>query len=305
LREGGHDVLVVEGDKNLIRTLEDLMPPAAGGSPGGMVFNMAYGIQGDCRYTHVPAMLEMAGVPYTGSTPLGHALSLDKVVTKQLLIQAGVPTPPFRVMVTGTESVDGLRFPLVVKPRHESTSFGLALVNDTAALALAVQTTVEAYRQAALVEEYVEGREFCVGLLGNDDVECFPVLEQDFDGCEVRMMTHAYKFHGADREPRKMCPAPIDRATEGVLHEMAAATFHACHCRDYARVDFRMDQAGRAWVLEINSMASLGAGGSYVAAAVAAGHTYSGLVNRILDVARARYGLGVEKCKARFAPSVA
>jgi D-alanine-D-alanine ligase len=126
------------------------MPPAADGLPGGMVFNMAYGVQGDCRYTHVPAMLEMAGVPYTGSTPLGHALALDKVVTKDLLLQAGLPTPRYKVMVTGTDSVGELRFPLVVKPRHESTSFGLARVNDRAELAHAVRAVVEAYRQAAL-----------------------------------------------------------------------------------------------------------------------------------------------------------
>ena len=289
LSDGGHEVLVCEGDKSLIPVLENFMPPAADGLPGGMVFNMAYGIQGDCRYTHVPAMLEMAGVPYTGSTPLGHALALDKVVTKDLLVQAGLPTPRYRVMVTAKEGIDDLRFPLVVKPRHESTSFGLTLVNERAELAAAVRAIVEAYQQAALVEEYIEGREFCVGLLGNDDLECLPVIEQDFAGCDVHMMTYAYKFHNSTREPRKLCPAPIDRAAEKALHDIAAATFRACHCRDYARVDFRMDETGRLYVLEINSMASLGAGGSYVAAAMAAGYTYTSLVNRILGVAHRRY----------------
>jgi D-alanine-D-alanine ligase len=103
------------------------------------------------------------------------------------------------------------------------------------------------------------------------------------------MMTHDYKFHGSAGETRKLCPAPLDGAAERALREVASATFRACHCRDYARVDFRMDDAGRPYVLEINSMASLGGGGSYVASAIAAGYTYGGLVNRILDVAHRRY----------------
>ncbi|MER8537609.1 hypothetical protein NKH61_33625 [Mesorhizobium sp. M1005] len=86
---------------------------------------MAYGIHGERHSTHVPAMLEMAGVPYTGSSPLGHGLALDKVITKRLIRDGGVPTPNFRVMRHGTESADDLRFPVVVKPCREYNSFGL------------------------------------------------------------------------------------------------------------------------------------------------------------------------------------
>jgi D-alanine-D-alanine ligase len=290
LREYGHDVLVCEGDTTLLPMLEGFMSPSDYGLPSGMVFNMAYGIQGDCRYTHVPAMLEMAGVPYTGSSPLGHALALDKVVTKELLLQSGLPTPRYAVMMTGDEPILHLRYPLVVKPRHESTSFGLKLVHSRADLKTAVQSIVSKYAQGALVEEYIEGREFCVGLLGNgSDLQCFPVLEQDFTGCGVRMMTFEVKFHREAVEPQKVCPAPIDEDTQKLLHEISAATFNACQCKDYARVDLRLDESGKPYILEINSMASLGAGGSYVAAAVAAGYTYAGLVNRIVDVAHLRY----------------
>src|SRR5215813_10346684 len=93
LADSGHEVAVLEGDKTLLAELEQFMPSGPDGHPTGIVFNMAYGIQGECRYTHVPAMLEMAGVPYTGSSPLGHALALDKVITKKLIRDAGVPTP--------------------------------------------------------------------------------------------------------------------------------------------------------------------------------------------------------------------
>src|SRR5262247_4716358 len=159
LSEDGHTVALLEADKNLLSELEEFMPPDADGLPTGMVFNMAYGIQGECRYTHVPAMLEVLGMPYTGSSPLGHALALDKVITKKLLRDSGVPTPNFRVMRHGNEDPGDLRFPVVVKPRHESTSFGLQLVHRPADLASAVQSVVARYDQDALVEEYVDGRE--------------------------------------------------------------------------------------------------------------------------------------------------
>lgn len=285
LRERGHDVLVCEGDINLFASLRDFMPP---GAPEGLVFNMAYGIQGDCRYTHVPAMLELAGVPYTGSSPFGHALALDKVVTKKLMIDAGIPTPRYAVLRDGREDCGDLRFPLVVKPRHESTSFGLSLVEDRAGLRDAVDAVVTRYRQEALVEEYVDGREICVGLLGNDPVECLPLVEQDFKGRARRIVTWEDKFHKVVDEPGKICPAAVDTALADRLREISIATFRACHLRDYARVDIRVDAGGTPHVLEINSMASLGGTGSYVTAAAAGGYTFAGLVNRIVDTARVR-----------------
>jgi D-alanine-D-alanine ligase len=289
LRDNGHHIAICEGDTTLFATLERFIPPGPRGEPTGLVFNMAYGIQGECRYTHVPAMLEMAGVPYTGSGPFGHALALDKVVTKKLLIDAGIPTPAYAVMRTGSEECGQLRFPLVVKPRHESTSFGLALVRDRAELARAVQSIVAQYQQDALVEEYIDGRELCAGLLGNDSMDCLPLVEQDFNGRERRIVTWEDKLHKVGDEPAKICPAPVDEALARRIRELSIETFHACHLRDYARVDVRLDAAGSPYVLEINSMASLGTTGSYVAAARVAGYSFARLVNAIVDVAHARY----------------
>jgi len=290
LRCGGHTVEVVRADKTLLAELERYMPadPAIG-RPTGMVFNMAYGIQGECRYTHVPAMLEMAGVPYTGSSPLGHALALDKVITKILMLHAGVPTPAFRVMRHPEENVAGLPFPLIVKPKHESTSFGLHLVRSPEDLADAVQAVVTKYEQDALVEEYIDGREVCVGLLGNDPVECLPLVELDFGGRDLRAMTYDDKYHKRPDEPRKICPASVSEPLAARLRELAVATFRACHCKDYARVDIRIDPAGNPFVLEINSMASLGPSASFVLAARHAGYAHPELVCRILDVAHQRY----------------
>lgn len=299
LRAGGHEVAVFEADAHLLDRLREWAPPAAavaGELPEVhpdelplLGFNMAYGIQGECRYTQLPAMLELAGIPYTGSGPLGHTLALDKVVTKTLAAAAGVPTPAHRV-ATSAADLAGLRYPLVVKPRHESTSYGLKLVHDAMAAELAIATVVRRYRQPALVEEYVEGREICLALLGNGPtLQCLPAVEIDFGGRELRMMTKADKFHGREDEPTRVCPAPLDRWLLSRIEEVAVATFEAVHCQDYARVDLRVDADGTPWMLEINSMASLGAGGSYVAAAQAAGYDFTAVVNRIVEVAVQRY----------------
>ena len=289
LQRAGHDVLLCEGDKKMLRVLESFMPADEQGQPTGLVFNMAYGIQGNCRYTHVPAMLEMAGVPYAGSDPLGHALALDKVITKDLMRQAGIPTPNYCVLKDASELATGLRFPVIVKPRHESTSFGLKLVTNPADLAAAVDEIVQQYRQDALVEEYIDGREVCVGLIGtDDDIEVLPLVEQDFSDRPVRLMTWEDKSHRSVVEPRKICPADIDEDLAKKLRDISVATFRACHCRDYARVDIRIDEECNPYVLEINSMASLGLTGSYVLAAQTAGYSMDGLINRIVAVAAVR-----------------
>jgi D-alanine-D-alanine ligase len=289
LRARDHTVAEFEGDKTLLAELEPFLTSNAGDGPGGLVLNMAYGIQGESRYTHVPAMLEMAGVAYTGSGPLGHAIALDKVVTKDLLQHAGIPTPAYSVMRRPSETSSGLRFPLVVKPRHESTSYGLRLVSNRSELADAVSAVIAQYKQDALVEEYIDGREICVALLGNHDMEFLPLVEADFGVRQTRLVTYEDKYHLNSVEPDKVCPAPIDEALAKKLRDISLACFRACYCKDYARVDIRIDRSGNPYVLEINSMASLGARGSYVCAALAAGYTYESLVNRILEVALERY----------------
>ena len=283
LRSQGHIVNVVEADITMLGELSVLRPD--------LVLNMAYGIQGEARYTHVPAMLEMAGVPYTGATPLGHAVSLDKIVAKVLMREAGVPTPAWTVMSAPGEPAGDLRYPLIVQPRHESTSYGLRLVHDQAELDEAVRAIVERYNQDALVEEYIDGREVCVGLLGNDPPMTLPAVELDFSDRPVRLMTWDDKYHKALDEPGKLCPAPLSDELTREIERISVATFEACHCRDYARVDLRLDADGRPYVLEINSMASLGAGGSFVHAAGTVGMDFAALVNEIVEVARKRYGI--------------
>ena len=291
LREGGHTVAVFEGDMTLPASLEQFMPSdAAFGLPTGMVFNMAYGIQGQCRYTHVPALLEAAGVPYTGASPFGHVLSQDKVISKILMRDAGIPTPAFQVASHPDCDLGNLCFPLIVKPRHESTSYGLRLVSSREELSDAVRAVLTDYEQDALVEQYIEGREICVGLLGNEpSVELLPLVELDFEGRQLQVITWDDKYHKRPDEPKKRCPVDLPHHLEENLQQIALAVFRVCHCQDYGRVDLRIDRSGNPQVLEINSMASLGPRASYVVAATKAGYSLTSLVCRILDIAHQRY----------------
>ncbi|MDE0345373.1 MAG: hypothetical protein OXI66_06255, partial [Boseongicola sp.] len=135
LKKGGHQVISLEADKDLVERLGDFMPQVVQGERPGMVFNVSYGLQGQARYTHVPSILEMVGIPYVGSGPLGHSLALDKVVTKMLLRQRDIPTPDFAVLDTpDAELPPDLAFPMIVKPKNEAVSFGLKIVGDVAEL---------------------------------------------------------------------------------------------------------------------------------------------------------------------------
>ncbi|RWA78240.1 MAG: ATP-grasp domain-containing protein [Mesorhizobium sp.] len=292
LQQGGHETLLCEGDKRLLATLERFMPPGPQARPSGMVFNLAEGIQGETRETHVPAMLEMAGVPYTGFSPLGMGLTSDKVITKMLLRDKGVPTPNFRVMHRGTESAADLQFPVVVKPRYEDGSLGLQLVHEHSKLKQAVEVIATQYAQDALVEEYIEGREIWVSLLGNEELEVLPLVEQDFGDREKHLMDWEAKYVASAAVP-KICPAQIGSSLATVLRDISVATFRACHCRDFARVDLRIDRSGQPFVLEMNSP-GLGMHSSYVTAATTAGYSFSSLINRILNVAHTRcFGFGI------------
>lgn len=289
LRAEGHHVQAFEGDKNIIRNLEEFMPSVISGERPGLVFNLSYGIQGRARYTHIPSILEMLGIPYVGSGPESHGIALDKVVTKMILMQKGLPTPKFTVLDTPDDKLDeALSYPLIVKPRDEAVSFGLKVVRNEQELRDGVRYIYEAFQGPTLVEEFIEGREVNVGLLGNNPVEALPPVELQFGEGE-QVYTYEDKIKASGRTVQPVCPAPItDELTEQV-QRLAIEAFKAVGCFDSARVDFRIDNEGKPYILEINSLASLGLGGSYVFAAKHAGLDYAKLVNRLVEVASQRY----------------
>jgi D-alanine-D-alanine ligase len=291
LEEGGHNVAIIDGDMNVIERLHDFMPRVMEGEKMGMVFNMAYGIQGESRYTHIPSMLEMLGIPYVGSSPSGHALALDKVITKIILQKHNIPTPDYWVLSDKDEDYEQIEFPAIVKPKMESVSFGLRVVNDVPELKKAVSYIVSEFQQPALVEHFIRGREFAIGLIGNNPIEAFQPLEFDLEGDPDAIQTVDNKRY----DPKnKICPAQISEQQAADLTRISIEAFRALQLRDFARVDFRMDEIGNLYVLEINSMASLGPSGSYPYAASIAGYNYKALVNRMLDVAALRYFTSAE-----------
>ena len=279
----------MEADKDLVDRLADFMPRVVQGERPGMVFNVSYGLQGQARYTHVPSILEMVGIPYVASGPLGHSLALDKVVTKMVLRQRDIPTPGFTVLDTPeTDIPPDLSYPMVVKPKNEAVSFGLEVVNDEESLRRAAGVIFKEFRQPVLVEQYIEGCEINVGLLGNDPVEAFPPVMLEF-GEGAQIYTFEDKVGLSGREIQPICPAPIGDELTDKAKEIAIRTFNALGLYDCARIDMRLDKEGRLFVLEANSLPSLGEHGSYLVGADYSGLNFADLVNRLVDIASARY----------------
>ncbi|GAB4334835.1 MAG: hypothetical protein Kow0089_04230 [Desulfobulbaceae bacterium] len=289
LKKGGHQVIALEGDKDLIDNLEDFMPRVLKGERPGLVFNLSYGIQGQARYTHVPSILEMVGIPYVGSGPLAHSLALDKVVAKMIFKQNNLPTPDFAVLKNRDFHLPDLPFPLIVKPKNEAVSFGLTIVNDEKELREASDIIFDKFDQDVLAERYIDGREINVGILGNSPPEAFLPAELLFGPGGPAIYTYQDKTHKSGREVRVECPARIDEQLSTRARELAIQAFNALGCFDCARVDMRLDSDNNIYLLEINSLPSLGEHGSYVAAAEAMGMDFTALVNRLVEVASARY----------------
>jgi D-alanine-D-alanine ligase len=265
------------------------MPRVLAGERPGMVMNLSYGIQGQARYTHVPSILEMIGIPYVGSGPLAHSIALDKVVTKMVLVQNDLPTPRFAVLQEPEFEAPRLDYPLIVKPKHEAVSFGIRVVRDEAELREAAGLIFEMFGQAVLVEQFVDGREVNVGILGNAPGEALPPVELAFGESGPKVYSYEDKTGASGRTIELLCPAPIGWDLTAKAQQLAVKAFSIVGCSDCARVDMRLDANDDFHILEINSLPSLGPRGSYVRAADVAGLDFPALVNRLVEVASARY----------------
>jgi D-alanine-D-alanine ligase len=253
-----------------------------------LVFNVSYGIQGQARYTHVPSILEMVGIPYVGSGPLAHSLALDKVVSKMIFRQHNIPTADFAVLNDSKFEAPDVGYPLIVKPKNEAVSFGIRVVKNEAELRDAAGVIFDRFKQPVLAEQYIDGREVNVGLIGNPP-EPFSPAEIIFGKKGPKIYSYEDKTGKSGREIVVQVPARLSAGQTKRAQEIAVAAFTSLGCQDCARVDMRMDRKGQLYVLEINSLPSLGEHGSYTHAAVEAGLDYAALVNRLVDVASSRY----------------
>ncbi|MBL8909424.1 MAG: ATP-grasp domain-containing protein [Archangium sp.] len=284
----GHEVVDLEATPEL--------PMVLATTPVDVVFNIAEGFRGRNRESQVPALLELLDIPYTGSDPATLSLALDKALAKKVVRAAGIETPVFQLMTTGRERLEKqfTRWPLMVKPVAEGSSKGViskSVCHNEAELREVVKEMVERYQQPALVEEYIGGREFTVGLLGERRPEVLPPMEIVFT--DKTDKTPIYKFEDKLEEndriryevPAKLEPGQLDR-----LKAAARGAFMSLGCRDVARIDFRMDEAGRIYFIECNPLPGLTPGWSdLVLIAQGDGMDYRTLIGEILSGAIGRY----------------
>ncbi len=281
----GHRVEIFDANLELFESLRKFVERH--GVDNVIVFNLSYGIQGESRYSHVPALLEMLGVMYTGSGPFGHAIALDKVSTKLVFKEYGIPTPDFFVASSLAEVPEKLKFPLIVKPRMEAQSLGISLVRSREELEKALSHVWEEFGQEALVEEFIRGPEYEVSLVGNgDELRAFPVTGIYVEPEDIYTREAKLRYH-----PKQFCPAAVKGELAERMVELSKRAFRALRLRDYARFDLRLGEDGTPYFLEVNSMASLGPTGSFFCAARAAGLSYEGMVLEILHTALRRYGV--------------
>jgi D-alanine-D-alanine ligase len=322
LQAGGHEVVFMEASilppHNLVQRLAEYAPD--------LCFNIAESHFGDGREAQIPAVLEMLRIPYTGSQVLALALTLDKPMTKRILMYHGLPTPEFQVFEHPDEPLDAdlvnadgdLLFPMFIKPSREGTSMGISprsIVRTVPALRARVAAMLEQYNQPVLCEHFIEGREVMIGMVGNlrpttprrvkertvfDTVPAgltlFPPLEVDLQAyadTEAGLYTNRIKTEFAESF-QYMCPASLDPALAERLDLLAATVFCVTDCQDMARVDFRLDQHNdnKPYILEINPLPGLSPGISDLCLqANAVGWRYEQLINTIVEVAATRQGI--------------
>ncbi len=245
---------------------------------------------------NVAAVFEAVGIPFTGNSSRALAICQDKFKAKAILHSFGLPTARGRLVTSVGQKVD-IPFPAIVKPNQEDASSGIykdAVVYDRDSLEKKVAKIIDGYRQPALVEEFIQGREFNVAVLQNEGLRALPVSEIDFSGMpedSPHICSYEAKWfqdHILYLTTPAICPAPIDNALAEKLQQYALAAFQAMGCRDYARVDFRMRPNGEIFVLEVNPNpdASLDAG--YCRALRAAGIDYAEFWQQMIENALGR-----------------
>jgi D-alanine-D-alanine ligase len=310
IRAGEHECEFLEGDVTLLDTVRKYRPD--------ICFNICEGHYGDAREAQIPGLLEMLQIPYTGSKVLALALTLDKPMTKRILHYHDLPTPPFQVFERPNEPVNNdMQFPMFVKPSREGTGMGVSsksIVNNEVELRERVAYTIGKYKQPALVERFIEGREVTVGLVGNLVGPVAHRLPEDENALRIQAGLHFLPPMEVNLKPfvdsdivysnrlkvaladqlEYLCPAPIDNSLIEELNWYAAAVFRVTGALDVSRVDFRLDvhDHWKPYILEINPLPGLSPGISdLVIEGAAEGMGHTELVNMILNTSLKRYGM--------------
>jgi D-alanine-D-alanine ligase len=306
LETDGHQTLFIQADANLPYALRDEKPD--------ICFNIAEGLSGEAREAQIPALLEMLQIPYTGSRVLANGISLDKTLTKRIWRDRRLPVAPFQEFNTGDEPLrTDLEFPLFVKPAREGTGMGVdmnAIVKNEKELRERAEYIINTYQQPALVETFLPGREFTVGILGRSDAKLysrhpewyekdgfhrFPILELDMTRSVTPMVYSQEaksKDVGEEGAPGYFCPAEIEPELEKKLKYFALRAHLLLNALDVSRTDIRLDEQGNPRVMEINTLPGLTPDYSDLCLqSKAEGIRYEDLILEILYLGASRWGM--------------
>lgn len=301
LRGLGHDVstVVVDRGKDVEATVRALREAAP-----DLVFNIAESFGGKSALeSNVAGLLNLLDLRYTGSSPAGLLLAGDKSLTKKVLLAHGIQAPQAATVYRGALDLGGdITFPVIVKPPQEDASLGItsaSVVHGINDLLKRIDELQSEYQQPVLVEQFIEGREFYIGVLGNANAEALPVIEMDFSGFPAdkpRIASWQAKW-GDDGEgsgaeyagTRSIFPEGLDEELETRMKQTAVDAFHALRLRDYGRIDLRVSPAGEIHVIEVNPNCYLERESEFARAARRHGLEYDALLSRIVELASARY----------------
>ena len=294
VRSLGHECVVIAVRDEIfevIHWLKEYQPD--------VVFNLCESVYGhSCWEMNIPALLDLFRMPYTGSSPLTLGLCQDKGKVKDILQSQDILTPRYQIFEQAVSVAEGNVFPTIVKPLHEDGSLGISresVVYDHEGLIKQIRYVIEQYQQPALVEEFVEGRELNVGLMEtNGNVGVLPISEIDYSefpkgvpkicGYEAKWVTESPEY----QKSKPVCPAPLKPGVKRKVEQIALRVFKLFECRDYARVDLRVDRDGEIYVLEVNPNPDISPQSGMARALKAQGTTYAEFVGNLLERALRR-----------------
>lgn len=285
-------VMAIENEIDpLLHWLKEIQPD--------VIFNLCESVYGDaCNEMNIPALLDLFRIPYTGSPPLTLGLCQDKGKVKDILTSQGILTPRYKIFDREVGPLKGNVFPMIVKPLHEDGSLGISresVVYDDEALNRQIRYVIEKYKQPALVEEYIDGRELNVGLMEmNGKVGTLPISEIDYSefpegvpricGYEAKWVEESVEY----QKSKPICPAPLEWMLQKRVEHLAIKVFKLFGCRDYARVDMRVGRDGKIYILEVNPNPDISPPSGMARAIRVQGMSYSEFIGRMIERALQR-----------------
>jgi D-alanine-D-alanine ligase len=289
LESAGHQVVRLGGGLQFLDNIRD--------EKVDIVFNIAEG-RGNfrSREAQVPAVLEMLEIPYTGSDPQCLAICLDKPITKKVVAVEGVSTPRWR-LIANEQGLDqagweGFPFPVIIKPSYEGSSKGIrltSLAHNVREAEEEVSRILADYRQPVMVEEFIDGDEVTVGVIGNSPTRVLGIMRVVPKKKEEHFVYSLEVKRDYVNLVDYECPAGLARDVLEKLEESSLKAFGALGCRDFARIDYRVSRDGTPYFIEINPLPGLGTYSDLVIMATMLGWTHQGLINAVFDAALTRY----------------